>query len=67
MEDIKMAIEMAKTSNGPSSELLTCSLTDSSKFTHQTDCKAIGPAPVKICELRVLKRNPKVYGSFQII
>ncbi|XP_028249792.1 FERM, ARHGEF and pleckstrin domain-containing protein 1 isoform X1 [Parambassis ranga] len=28
MEDIKMAIEMAKTSNGPSSELLTSNLTD---------------------------------------
>ncbi|CAI5655973.1 unnamed protein product [Oreochromis niloticus] len=28
MEDVKMAIEMAKTSNGPSSELLTSSLTD---------------------------------------
>ncbi|XP_037542916.1 FERM, ARHGEF and pleckstrin domain-containing protein 1 [Nematolebias whitei] len=29
MEDIKMAIEMATTSNGLSSELLTCNLTDS--------------------------------------
>ncbi|XP_013855632.1 FERM, RhoGEF and pleckstrin domain-containing protein 1 [Austrofundulus limnaeus] len=29
MEDIKMGIEMAKTSNGPSSELLTSNLTDS--------------------------------------
>uniref|UniRef100_A0A3Q3B193 FERM, ARHGEF and pleckstrin domain-containing protein 1 n=1 Tax=Kryptolebias marmoratus TaxID=37003 RepID=A0A3Q3B193_KRYMA len=29
MEDIKMAIEMAKTSNGPSSELLTSNQTDS--------------------------------------
>uniref|UniRef100_A0A3Q0SQX2 FERM, ARHGEF and pleckstrin domain-containing protein 1 n=1 Tax=Amphilophus citrinellus TaxID=61819 RepID=A0A3Q0SQX2_AMPCI len=28
MEDLKVAIEMAKTSNGPSSELLTSSLTD---------------------------------------
>ncbi|XP_069009994.1 FERM, ARHGEF and pleckstrin domain-containing protein 1 isoform X1 [Embiotoca jacksoni] len=28
MEDIKMAIEMAKTSNGPSSDLLTSNLTD---------------------------------------
>ncbi|XP_023128197.2 FERM, ARHGEF and pleckstrin domain-containing protein 1 isoform X1 [Amphiprion ocellaris] len=28
MEDIKMAIEMAKTSNGPSSDLLTTNLTD---------------------------------------
>ncbi|KAM9343787.1 LOW QUALITY PROTEIN: FERM, ARHGEF and pleckstrin domain-containing protein 1-like [Pholidichthys leucotaenia] len=28
MEDIKMAIEMAKISNGPSSEVLTCTLTD---------------------------------------
>lgn len=37
MEDIKMAIEMAKTSNGPSSELLTCNLTDSSKLTHRKD------------------------------
>lgn len=32
MEDVKMAIEMAKTSNGPSSELLTSSLTDNSKL-----------------------------------
>uniref|UniRef100_A0A3Q1IFZ3 FERM, ARHGEF and pleckstrin domain-containing protein 1 n=1 Tax=Anabas testudineus TaxID=64144 RepID=A0A3Q1IFZ3_ANATE len=29
VEDIKMAIEMAKTSNGPSSDLLTSNLTDS--------------------------------------
>ncbi|MED6261847.1 FERM, ARHGEF and pleckstrin domain-containing protein 1, partial [Ataeniobius toweri] len=28
MQDIKMAIEMAKTSNGPTSDLLTCTLTD---------------------------------------
>ncbi|XP_008280717.1 FERM, RhoGEF and pleckstrin domain-containing protein 1 isoform X2 [Stegastes partitus] len=28
MEDVKMAIEMAKTSNGPSSDLLTSNLTD---------------------------------------
>lgn len=28
MQDIKMAIEMAKTSNGPSSDVLTCTLTD---------------------------------------
>ncbi|XP_067372037.1 FERM, ARHGEF and pleckstrin domain-containing protein 1 isoform X3 [Channa argus] len=28
MEDIKMAIEMAKTRNGPSSDLVTCNLTD---------------------------------------
>lgn len=31
MEDINVAIETAKTSNGPSSDLLTSSLTDSSK------------------------------------
>lgn len=31
MEDIRMAIEMAQTSNGPSSELLSNNLTDSSK------------------------------------
>ncbi|XP_027878040.1 FERM, ARHGEF and pleckstrin domain-containing protein 1-like isoform X1 [Xiphophorus couchianus] len=28
MQDIKMAIEMAKTSNGPTSDALTCTLTD---------------------------------------
>ncbi|XP_038136173.1 FERM, ARHGEF and pleckstrin domain-containing protein 1-like [Cyprinodon tularosa] len=28
MQDIKMAIEMAKTSNGPTSDVLTCTLTD---------------------------------------
>uniref|UniRef100_A0A1A8FEI4 FERM, ARHGEF and pleckstrin domain-containing protein 1 n=2 Tax=Nothobranchius korthausae TaxID=1143690 RepID=A0A1A8FEI4_9TELE len=32
MGDIKMGIEIAKTSNGPSSELLTSNLTDNSKF-----------------------------------
>lgn len=32
MQDIKVAIETAKTSNGPSSDLLTCSLTNNSKF-----------------------------------
>lgn len=32
MEDIKVAIETAKTSNGPSSDLLTSNLTDNSKL-----------------------------------
>lgn len=32
MEDIKMAIELADKCNGPSSEILGSSLTDSSKF-----------------------------------
>lgn len=32
MQDIKVAIETAKTSNGPSSDLLTCSLTNNSKL-----------------------------------
>lgn len=35
MTDIKAAIEMAKTSNGPSSELLTNNLTDNSKLLHR--------------------------------
>lgn len=35
MEDIKMAIEMAKTSNGPSCDLLTSILTDNSKLLHE--------------------------------
>uniref|UniRef100_A0A673BWN2 FERM, ARHGEF and pleckstrin domain-containing protein 1 n=1 Tax=Sphaeramia orbicularis TaxID=375764 RepID=A0A673BWN2_9TELE len=34
MEDIKVAIEMAKTSNGPSSDLLTSNMTDNSKSQH---------------------------------
>lgn len=34
MEDIKVAIETAKTSNGPSSDLLTSNLTDNSKLLH---------------------------------
>lgn len=34
MEDIQVAIETAKTSNGPSSDLLTSSLTDNSKLLH---------------------------------
>lgn len=34
MEDIKMAIEVVKTSNGPSSDLLTSILTDNSKLLH---------------------------------
>lgn len=36
MEDIKMAIEVAKTSNGPSSDLLTSNLTDNSKLQKHT-------------------------------
>uniref|UniRef100_A0A672JNC5 FERM, ARHGEF and pleckstrin domain-containing protein 1 n=1 Tax=Salarias fasciatus TaxID=181472 RepID=A0A672JNC5_SALFA len=35
MEDIKMAIEMATTSNGPSCDLLTSNLTDNSKLPHK--------------------------------
>uniref|UniRef100_A0A1A8IW82 FERM, ARHGEF and pleckstrin domain-containing protein 1 n=1 Tax=Nothobranchius kuhntae TaxID=321403 RepID=A0A1A8IW82_NOTKU len=35
MGDIKMGIEIAKTSNGPSSELLTSNLTDNSKLHHK--------------------------------
>lgn len=35
IEDIKMAIEMAKTSNGPSSDLLTSNLTDNSKLLYK--------------------------------
>lgn len=43
MEDVKMAIEMAKTSNGPSSELLTSSLTDNSKLvrSHTDECEKL--------------------------
>jgi len=43
MEDIKMAVEMAKTSNGLSSELLTSNLTDNSKLQHKhtAECKAL--------------------------
>lgn len=38
-----MAIEMAKTSNGPSSELLTSSLTDNSKLvrSHTAECEKL--------------------------
>lgn len=32
MEDMRVAIEMAKTTNGLSSDLLTCSLTGNSKL-----------------------------------
>lgn len=32
MQDIKMAIDLAKTSNGPTSDVLTCTLTDNSKL-----------------------------------
>lgn len=35
MEDIRVAIEMAKTPNGLSSDLLTSSLTGSSKLEHR--------------------------------
>lgn len=35
MEDIRVAIEMAKTTNGLSSDLLTSSLTGSSKLEHR--------------------------------
>lgn len=35
MDDIKMAIDMGKTSNGPSSDLLTSNLTDNSKLLHK--------------------------------
>lgn len=37
MEDIKMGIEMAKSSNGPSSGLLTSNLTDSSKLSQKKE------------------------------
>lgn len=37
MDDIKMAVQMAKTSNGPLSDLLTPSLADNSKSQHKAD------------------------------
>lgn len=40
MDDIKMAIQMAKTSNGPLSDLLTHSLADSSKSQHNAESGA---------------------------
>uniref|UniRef100_A0A673BWW2 FERM, ARHGEF and pleckstrin domain-containing protein 1 n=1 Tax=Sphaeramia orbicularis TaxID=375764 RepID=A0A673BWW2_9TELE len=40
MEDIKVAIEMAKTSNGPSSDLLTSNMTDNSKSQHDSSVEA---------------------------
>ncbi|KAF7215788.1 FERM, ARHGEF and pleckstrin domain-containing protein 1 isoform X3 [Nothobranchius furzeri] len=46
MGDIKMGIEIAKTSNGPSSELLTSNLTDNKEPSPVCDNKApkVGPA-----------------------
>ncbi|XP_027146962.1 FERM, ARHGEF and pleckstrin domain-containing protein 1 isoform X2 [Larimichthys crocea] len=43
MTDIKAAIEMAKTSNGPSSDLLTNNLTDNTPFSphHPAHCLAV--------------------------
>lgn len=52
MEDIKMAIEMAKTTNGPSSELLTSSLADNSKLLYagvNINCQK-GDAPSDITD-----------------
>uniref|UniRef100_A0A7N6AMJ3 FERM, ARHGEF and pleckstrin domain-containing protein 1 n=1 Tax=Anabas testudineus TaxID=64144 RepID=A0A7N6AMJ3_ANATE len=62
VEDIKMAIEMAKTSNGPSSDLLTSNLTDSKGPSPVSENKAPlvgppsgqGPVPLSvICWYRV--------------
>ncbi|XP_069009995.1 FERM, ARHGEF and pleckstrin domain-containing protein 1 isoform X2 [Embiotoca jacksoni] len=62
MEDIKMAIEMAKTSNGPSSDLLTSNLTDNKEPSPISENKAPpvgppsgqGPVPLSvICWYRV--------------
>ncbi|XP_006788492.1 FERM, ARHGEF and pleckstrin domain-containing protein 1 isoform X2 [Neolamprologus brichardi] len=62
MEDVKMAIEMAKTSNGPSSELLTSSLTDNKEPSPVSENKTPlvgppsgqGPVPLSvICWYRV--------------
>ncbi|XP_022046465.2 FERM, ARHGEF and pleckstrin domain-containing protein 1 isoform X2 [Acanthochromis polyacanthus] len=58
MEDIKMAIEMAKTSNGPSSDLLTTNLTDNKEPSPVSENKGPpsgqGPVPLSvICWYRV--------------
>ncbi|XP_047226539.1 FERM, ARHGEF and pleckstrin domain-containing protein 1-like isoform X2 [Girardinichthys multiradiatus] len=57
MQDIKMAIEMAKTSNGPASDVLTCTLTDNKEPSPVRDKKAPngqGPVPLSvICWYRV--------------
>ncbi|XP_023128198.2 FERM, ARHGEF and pleckstrin domain-containing protein 1 isoform X2 [Amphiprion ocellaris] len=62
MEDIKMAIEMAKTSNGPSSDLLTTNLTDNKEPSPVSESKGPpvgppsgqGPVPLSvICWYRV--------------
>ncbi|MEQ2284653.1 FERM, ARHGEF and pleckstrin domain-containing protein 1, partial [Ameca splendens] len=57
MQDIKMAIEMAKTSNGPTSDVLTCTLTDNKEPSPVRDKKARngqGPVPLSvICWYRV--------------
>ncbi|KAM4731411.1 FERM, ARHGEF and pleckstrin domain-containing protein 1-like isoform 2-T2 [Anableps anableps] len=57
MQDIKMAIEMAKTSNGPTSDVLTCTLTDNKEPSPVRDKKAPngqGPVPLSvICWYRV--------------
>lgn len=37
MEDIEMAVEMAKFNNGSCSDLMSCKLTDSSKLTRTTN------------------------------
>ncbi|XP_054887273.1 FERM, ARHGEF and pleckstrin domain-containing protein 1-like isoform X2 [Poeciliopsis prolifica] len=57
MQDIKMAIEMTKTSNGPTSDVLTCTLTDNKEPSPVRDKKAPngqGPVPLSvICWYRV--------------
>ncbi|XP_061736120.1 FERM, ARHGEF and pleckstrin domain-containing protein 1-like isoform X2 [Nerophis ophidion] len=52
MEDLERAIEMAKTSKGPSSDLLSCSLTDNKGPSPVTENKVgprSGPGPVPLC------------------
>ncbi|XP_077435750.1 FERM, ARHGEF and pleckstrin domain-containing protein 1-like isoform X3 [Vanacampus margaritifer] len=52
MEDIEMAVEMAKNNNGPSSDLMSCTLTDSKGPSPVSENK-VGPrsgqGPVPLC------------------
>ncbi|PWA31520.1 hypothetical protein CCH79_00002805, partial [Gambusia affinis] len=41
MQDIKTAIEMAKTSNGPTSDVLTCTLTDNTPLSHHQPSRSL--------------------------
>lgn len=58
MEDIKTAIEVAKTSNGPSSDLLTINLTENSKWLHKHTVEYQMYTSVCSAVHNILSKNP---------